>query len=73
MESNLLSCQQPGFFGDSHGTPLANNAIRCNPNLVKRLHLVRRDGQLGSVSPIIWTFHLAHFHVCVYVGELLLY
>jgi hypothetical protein len=35
-----------------HGTPLSNNAIRCNPFLVLKLYLMLRDFQLGrALSP----------------------
>ena len=34
VESNLLSWQQPGLFGDFNGTALANNLIGCDPILV---------------------------------------
>lgn len=33
VERNPLSWQQPGLFGDFHGTPLANNSVECNPVL----------------------------------------
>lgn len=54
----LQSWQQPEVFGGPQGVPLVNNSISMSQYCDWKLHLVTRDGQLGSVSPIIWQFPL---------------
>lgn len=38
VEHNLLSWQQPGLFGDFHGTPLANDSTGCHPVLALKAY-----------------------------------
>lgn len=57
VEHNLLSWQQPGLFGDFHGTPLASNSTELDVthysywNRLTVGNLVASDIQLGLSLP----------------------
>ena len=58
---NLQSWEQPGLFGGFHGTPLANNSIRCNS--VQVLGDSFGDNQLSLCLPnyLVISFRLSSY------------
>lgn len=52
---------QPGCLG----IPMANNTIRCNPDLVPKVPFGGKRCQLG-LFPIVWQFRL-HFHTYIHI------
>lgn len=65
-QSKLLLCQQPGLFGDTHGTPLANNSCRYNSNLVVEVSLGAKRWSIRNMPSITQQLKLVHVHICIY-------
>lgn len=54
--------KKPGLFGGSHGTPLNNNSIRCNPTLVLETLFCDKRCWVGTLSsPFFGDF------ICIYL------
>lgn len=50
----------------SHGNPLPNHSIRCNPILVVQASFGDKRWPLQALSPLLFG---NNFHICVYLGS----
>lgn len=73
VESNLYAWKQPWLFVGSHGTPLANNLISCNPFQVLESLGNENCPQLELYVLHYLVIHLDFLHICIYFRKLVPY
>lgn len=73
VDSKLQSWQQPWLCGGSHGSPLANYSIRCNPCLVLKSSFANNRCPVGALYPPLFGHFTQIILQDIYLCHILVY